>query len=87
MPLYRLNIEVANYLSVEVIAESLEDLLEKFTEWARAKCKRSGGTWADEEIDRVETYIGQFQRNPGSYENSITVLSPSLWVDGEPYFA
>lgn len=77
MALYRLRKESGGYLSVEIIGESVEDCVERFVEFARAKCKRSGGKWAEDEIEEVTV-------SPERYVEEVTT---GTWVDGELFFS
>lgn len=72
MTLYRLKKDVSGYLSVEVFGPSKPDVIEQFAAWARAKCRRSGGTWAAKEVAEVIS---------GDY---IEEVVSGVTVDGEP---
>jgi len=72
--LFRLKKEVANYLSVEIIGTSKQAVIEQFASWALAKCKRSGATWAADELAEVIERC------------DISEIEPSMMVDFEPVF-
>ena len=71
--LYRLSGEFGGYLDIEIIDVSREAVLKRFAEVVRKKCKRSGGTWAEEAIEDV-TYR----------DDAIELLMPGARMDGEP---
>lgn len=84
---YRLQKESGGYLSVEVIGDSVEDVVERFAAFARAKCARSGGTWAEDEIETVRIAAERFGRNPEDLDSMFELISPRVMVDGEYFIA
>lgn len=76
MNLYQLKYEAAGYLYFDVIGTSHEDVLERFTEAARAKCKISGGTWAEEAIEEVTWKLDKL----------ISLIGPGVMIDYEPFY-
>jgi len=85
--LYRLRKEVADYLSVEIIDESVADIVARFEGWARKKCKRSGAAWAEDEIVEVRNAAEAFARQPERLDSMFELLTPGMWVDGEAVFS
>lgn len=76
MNLYQLKYEAAGYLDIEVIGTSPEDVLERFAEAVRAKCKISGGTWAEQAIEEVGWQSDKL----------ISLIGPGVMIDFEPFY-
>jgi hypothetical protein len=91
--LFRLQKESGGYLSVEVIGESVDDVVKRFEAFARAKCKRSGGTWADDEIEAVRNAGARFKIALANEDYSVLLgsmfqqITPGVTVDGEMFSA
>lgn len=77
MNLYELHYEAAGYLNIHVIGTSNEDVLERFAAAVRAKCKKSGGTWAEDAIEEVR----------GKSITLINLIGPGVMIDFEPFYA
>lgn len=60
MALYRIKGEFGGYVSLEVIDTSVDKVIERFTDLVRAKCRTSGGTWAEETIEMVTSRPDDF---------------------------
>lgn len=91
--LYRLKTESGGYLSVEVIGGTVADVVARFEGFAREKCKRSGGTWAEAEIEQVRAAAERFERALANSDHTTLMASmfeqitPGVIVDGERFFA
>lgn len=91
--LYRLKKESGGYLSVEVIGGRVEDVVSRFEAFAREKCKRSGGAWAEAEIEQVRAAAERFERALANSDHvtlmasMFEVIRPGVFVDGKPFFA
>ncbi len=71
--MYHLRKEAGGYLSVDIYAPTPEACIERFAAFARARCKRSGGAWAEAEIEEVAM-------NANLYIHEVI---ESTWIDGE----
>lgn len=60
MRLFRISGEFGGYVDLEVIDTSVETVIERFTELVRAKCRTSGGTWAEDEIEKIRSRPDDF---------------------------
>jgi len=72
-PTHHLHCEAGGYLDVDIYGFSVEDCQARLAQFARAKCKLSGGSWAEELIMDVGYRPEVFIRE----------LRQGTWVDGE----
>ena len=83
MSLYRLRYEAACHLTFEVIDQSRQSVIDRFSAGARAWCRQNGGTWADDAVEEVRHRA--FSRDPNR-PDLIEDLCPCVTVDGEGFW-
>lgn len=60
MALYRIRGEFGGYVDLEVIDTSVDKVIERFADLVRAKCRTSGGGWAEDEIEKITSRPDDF---------------------------
>lgn len=84
MSLYRLQYDAAGYLDFEVVGQSRDEVIRRFSAAARAWCKKSGGTWAEAAIEDVTSR--QYGSTDRERPDLIETMGPGVTVDGEGFW-